>query len=148
MEHRFEPIFWMQPFPEQVRTVLSTLHVIAIVGLSDDPSRDSYMVGSYLKKCGYTIVPVNPRVPAVLGQKSYPDLTTAAQAVGPIDIVDIFRAPEYIPEVVEDALAIDAKVVWMQLDLVHEAAAKQARDKGLFVVMDRCLKVEHMKYLG
>ena len=135
----------MQTFPQQVRHVITQLKNVAIVGLSDDPSRDSYMVGSFLKKAGYNVIPVNPRVPTVLGVKSFPDLQSAYETMGEIDVVDIFRSPEYIPNIVQDAIDIGAKVVWMQLDLLVPEAAEMAEKAGLFVVMNKCMKIEHMK---
>ncbi len=144
----FEPIFWTLTPEEQLKEVLFNLRTVAIIGLSDEPSRDSYMVGAYLKKQGFRIVPVNPRVPMVLGEKAYPDLFAAKKAVGEIDIVDIFRAPEHIPQIVDDAIEIGAKVIWMQLGLEDKKAAQKARNAGLFVVMDKCMKIEHMKLMG
>jgi len=142
---KFEPLFWMLPYDQQLKEVLFTCKTIAIIGLSDDPGRDSYMVGSYLKKAGYRIIPVNPRVPTVLGERSHPTLSEARTAVGDIDIVDIFRSKEHIPSIVEEALDIEAKVIWMQLGLSDGESAQKARDEGMFVVENKCLKIEHMK---
>lgn len=142
---KFEPLFWMFSYDQQLKEVLFTCKTVAIVGLSDDPGRDSYMVGSYLKKAGYRIVPVNPRVPMVLGERSHASLSDAHAAVGPIDIVDIFRSKEHIPGVVDEAIDINARVVWMQLGLSDKESAQKARDEGMFVVENKCLKIEHMK---
>jgi hypothetical protein len=146
--NKFDAIFWTLPYEQQVREALKTLKTVAMVGLSDDPMRDSYMVGAYLKKAGFKIIPVNPRVPMVLGEKAYPDLASARKGAGEIDIIDIFRAPEFIPRIVEEAIKIDAKMIWMQLDLEVESAAEAARAAGMFVVMNRCMKIEHMKIIS
>jgi predicted CoA-binding protein len=125
---------------EAVRKILETYKTVAIVGLSDNPDRDSFMVAMYLKENGYTIVPVNPKYDEVLGEKVYPSLR---EIPFPVDIVDIFRRADAVPDIVEDAIAIGAKVVWMQLGIVKNAAADRAREAGLEVVMDKCMKVEH-----
>jgi len=122
------------------REILDAARVIAIVGLSDKPDRDSHGVARYLQRAGYRIVPVNPAVREVLGEMSYADLRDIPFAV---DVVDIFRKPEAVPEIVDAAIAVGAKAVWMQLGVVHEAAAAKARAAGLAVVMDRCIAVEH-----
>jgi predicted CoA-binding protein len=124
----------------ETREILAGAKVIAVVGLSDKPDRDSYGVAAYLQRAGYRIVPVNPGVREVLGETSYPDLRDIPFDV---DIVDIFRKPEAVPEIVDAAIEIGAKAVWMQLGVVHEAAAAKARAAGLQVVMDRCIAVEH-----
>ena len=125
---------------EEIRQILRTATVIAVVGLSDKPERDSYRVAAYLQSHGYTMVPVNPNVAAVLGERAYPDL--AALPVRP-DIVDIFRKSEAVPDIVEHAIAIGAKVIWMQEGIVHNVAAARARAVGLQVVMNRCIMKEH-----
>ena len=124
----------------ETREILAGAKVIAVVGLSDKPDRDSYGVAAYLQRAGYRIVPVNPGAREVLGETSYPDLRDIPFDV---DIVDIFRKPEAVPEIVDAAIEIGAKAVWMQLGVVHEAAAAKARAAGLQVVMDRCIAVEH-----
>ncbi len=129
----------------EIDGILATMHTIAVVGLSDRPDRDSYRVAEYLQRHGYRIVPVNPAAHEVLGERSYPDLAAIPPEVA-IDIVDIFRKPEFIPGIVDDAVARGARVVWMQLGLAHNAAAEKARAAGLAVVMDRCLKVEHARW--
>jgi len=119
--------------------------VIAVIGLSSDPARASYQVAAYMQEHGYRIIPVNPREKDVLGEKCYPDLCSVPESV---EIVDIFRRPRYVPHAVAEAIYVGAKVVWMQLGIVHEAAARRAREAGLEVVMDRCLKVEHRRLSG
>jgi predicted CoA-binding protein len=129
----------------EIDAILATAHTIAVVGLSDRRERESHIVAAYLQRHGYRIVPVNPAVGEVLGERSYPDLAAIPPEVT-IDVVDIFRKPEFIPAVVDAAIARGARVVWMQLGLAHNAAAEKARAAGLVVVMDRCLKVEHTRW--
>ncbi len=123
-----------------ITDIIGRARTIAVVGLSDKPDRASYRVASYLQRAGYRIIPVNPQVESVLGEPSRASLRDVTE---PVDIVDIFRRSEAVPPVVEDAIAIGAKVVWMQSGIVNEAAARRAREAGLQVVMDRCLMVEH-----
>jgi uncharacterized protein len=113
---------------------------IAVVGLSPNPDRASHGIAKYLMDQGYRIIPVNPMADEVLGLKSYPNLQSIPESV---DVVQIFRKPEDVPAIVEDAIAIGAKVVWMQVGIVHEGAAEQARSAGLQVVMDRCMRATH-----
>ncbi len=129
----------------EIDSILASAETVAVVGLSDKPDRESHRVAAYLKAHGYTIVPVNPAAQEILGERSYPDLAAIPPEVR-IDVVDIFRKPEYIPKVVEQAIARGARVVWMQLGLAHNAAADAARAAGLAVVMDRCIKVEHGRW--
>ncbi len=129
----------------EIDGVLATMRTIAVVGLSDRPDRESYRVAEYVQRHGYRIVPVNPAVSEVLGERSYPDLAAIPPEVA-IDVVDIFRKPEFIPAVVDGAIARGARAVWMQLGLAHNGAAEKARAAGLAVVMDRCLKVEHARW--
>lgn len=130
---------------DQIRQLLQTTRTIGVVGLSDKSWRPSYDVAAYLRSAGYTIVPINPRVKHVLGFTAYPDLVTAARK-HPIEIVDVFRKPEFVPEIVEQAIAVHATAVWLQLGVVHREAARRAHDAGLIVVMDRCIKVEHQRW--
>ena len=123
-----------------VRDILENSKVIAVVGLSPKPHRDSHEVAKYLQGQGYRIVPVYPRADTILGEKVYPDLASIPEKV---DVVDIFRRSEDVPPVVEQAIDIGAKAVWMQLGIVNEEAAAKAREAGLGVVMDRCMLVEH-----
>ncbi len=123
--------------------ILKDARTVAVVGLSPDPSRPSHVVASYLKRQGYRIIPVNPTVSEVLGERSYPDLRSVPE---PVDVVDVFRRPEHVPAIVEEAIAIGAKAVWLQEGVVHEEAAQRARQAGLRVVMDRCMLKEHQRY--
>ena len=122
--------------------LLRSSRVIAVVGLSSDPFRPSHGVAEYLQDAGYRIIPVNPNETEVLGEKSYARLEDVPEN---IDIVDIFRRSEYVPEIVESAIRVGARAVWMQEGVVHEAAASRAREAGLTVVMDRCALKEHRK---
>jgi predicted CoA-binding protein len=128
--------------PDEIRDLLRNVHTVAVVGLSDKPNRDSYRVAAYLQRAGYHIIPVNPAVKAVLGEKSYATLGDVPEK---IDLVDIFRKPEAVPEIVAAAIAAGAKAVWMQEGVVHNAAAEKGRAAGLTVVMDRCVLKEHAR---
>jgi len=125
-----------------VQDILKNSKTVAIVGLSPKEGRPSLMVGIYLKEHGYKIIPVNPSVSEVLGEKSCPDLLSISEKV---DVVDVFRKSEDVIPIVEDAVKIGAKVVWMQLGIRNAEAAKIARDAGLRVVMNKCMKQEHEK---
>lgn len=116
------------------KNVLTSSRIIAVVGLSPNPERPSYRVASYLKEHGYRIIPVNPMAKEVLGEISYPDLSSIPV---PVDVVDIFRRSEDVPGIVEEAIKIKARAVWMQEGIINEAAAARAREAGLLVVMDR-----------
>jgi len=113
---------------------------VAVVGLSSDPQRPSYRVATYLAEHGYNIIPVNPTLPQILGRASYPDLASVPEK---IEVVDIFRKAEDVMPIVAEAIKIGAKAVWMQEGIVNEAAAARARDAGLLVVMDHCMRKEH-----
>ncbi len=125
---------------EEIQIILKNHKIIAIVGLSDKPERPSYRVAEYMQKQGYRIIPVNPMIQEVLGEKSYPDLLHIPDKV---EIVDIFRAPEAVPGIVAEAIEIGAKVVWMQEHIVNNAAADKALSHKIQVVMNRCLMKEH-----
>jgi hypothetical protein len=127
------------------KEILEKYRKIAVVGLSSDPGRASHGVSRYMQNAGYEITPVNPNEVTVLGQKAYSSLE---EVPGPIEIVNIFRRPEYVPDIVDVAIRREAKVIWMQLEVVHEAAAARARAAGLDVVMDNCILQEHMKDFG
>lgn len=124
----------------EIKEILKQAKTIAVVGLSPKANRPSHDVARYLKAAGYTIIPVNPGQSEILGEKCYPSLTDIPQQV---DVVDIFRRPEEVGPVVDQAVEIGAKVVWMQEGIVNEEAAAKARAAGLTVIMDRCLKVDH-----
>ena len=126
-----------------IRRLLHSAGTIAIVGLSSNVLRPSNFVGFYLQRHGYRIVPVNPRETEILGEKCYPDLDSVPEK---IDIVDIFRRSEFVPEIVEAAIRIGAKSVWMQEGVIHEAAARRAEEAGLAVVMDRCILKDHRRF--
>lgn len=135
----------------QIKDILLKAKTIAVVGLSKDPEKDSHRVSAYLQKHGYYIIPVNPFAEEILGEKSYNSLLDVpVEKQKTIDIVDIFRCLEDVPPIVEQAIQIKAKigkplVVWMQLGIVNEQAAKAARHAGLVVVMDKCLMIEHQR---
>ena len=122
-------------------------HTIAVVGLSPKPHRDSYRVSQYMQSHGYRIVPINPLASEILGERCYPSLREAAAQVS-IDVVNCFRNADDIPPLADDAIAIGAKGLWMQLGIAHEAAAEKARAAGLSVVQDRCIKVEHARLMA
>lgn len=126
----------------RIPEILRKSKVIAVVGLSSKQYRPSYGVSEYMQRAGYRIIPVNPAETEVLGEKCYADLDSVPEA---IDIVDIFRRSEYVPEIVEAAIRKGARCIWMQEDVVHEAAAQRAREAGLEVVMDRCILKEHRR---
>jgi len=131
----------------EIDGILASARTIAVVGLSDRSDRESHMVARYLQANGYRIIPVNPAATEVLGERSYPDLASIPPEIA-IDVVDIFRKPEFIPEIVDEGIARGARVVWMQLGLVHNVAAQKARAAGLAVVMNCCMKVEHARWSG
>jgi hypothetical protein len=128
-----------------IADLLRSAHTIAVVGLSNKKWRASYGVSEYMQRAGYRIIPVNPELREVLGERSYPDVDSVPE---PIDIVNIFRRSELVPEIVDAAIRVGAKAVWMQEGVVHEEAASRARAAGLTVVMDRCLLKEHRKLPG
>jgi predicted CoA-binding protein len=123
--------------PKELETILTETKTIAVVGLSSNPERESHSVALYLKNQGYRIIPVNPKSDEILGEKSYASLRDIPESV---DVVQVFRRPEAVPSVVDDAIAIHAKVVWMQIGIVHEAAAEDTRRAGLVVVMNPCMR--------
>ena len=130
-----------------LRRLLHDNRRIAVVGISAEWHRPSFFVGKYLLEHGYTMIPVNPKYREVLGQRCYPDLA-AAREIEAIDMVDCFRKASDIGPLADDAIAIGAKTLWMQLGVVNEAAATKARGAGLDVVMDRCVKIEHGRLFG
>jgi predicted CoA-binding protein len=127
--------------------LLNQYQHIAMVGLSGNPFRPSHFAAVYMLAEGYDIIPINPREAEILGRKCYPSLGEAAKE-HVIEIVDIFRNPKEVPPIVEEAIVVGAKVVWMQLGIVNEAAAQRALEAGLDVVMDRCVKLEHARFRG
>jgi predicted CoA-binding protein len=125
--------------------ILERYSNVAMVGLSSNPYRPSHFAAIYLLAEGYNIIPVNPREPQILGRKCFASLKDIPETV---EIVDIFRPPAAVPRLVEEAIEIGAKVVWMQFEVIHYEAARRAREAGLKVVMDHCMKVEHARFFG
>ena len=131
--------------PLTIQRVIHSAKTVAIVGLSRNQMRASFFVGFYLRRHGYRVIPVNPREAEVLGEKSY---KTLADVPGRVDIVNVFRAPDALPAIAEEAVAIRAGNLWCQFTVINEAGGRIAEAGGLSVVMDRCLKVEHARYIG
>jgi predicted CoA-binding protein len=131
--------------PRTIQRVLLNAKTIAIVGLSNNTLRASYFVGFYLKRHGYRVIPVNPREKEIMGEKSYASLRDVPE---PVDIVNVFRAPDAVPGIARDAVAIGAHALWCQFTVISEEGARIAEAGGLAVVMDRCIKVEHARYVG
>ena len=132
------------PTPEEIRAILQNHRVVAVVGLSPKPERPSFKVARYLQEHGYRIIPVNPGQKVILGEQCYPRLSDIPF---PVEVVDIFRNVAAIPAIVDEAIATGARVVWMQQGLVEPAAARKAREAGLEVVMDRCIKIDHAQLI-
>jgi predicted CoA-binding protein len=128
------------PQPDPIADLLERTKTIAVVGLSNDPWRASHGVSAYMQSQGYRIIPVNPQIESCLGEKSYPSLLEVPDK---IDLVNIFRRPEFVEEVVDQAIQLKLPAVWMQEDVIHEKAAEKARQAGIFVVMDSCILKEH-----
>jgi predicted CoA-binding protein len=133
------------PKTDSIRELLQRSKTIAVVGLSDSPMRPSYGVSAYMQAQGYKIIPVNPSIPEALGQKSYSSLLEVPEK---IDIVNIFRRPEFVEEIVDQAIQLKVPAVWMQEEVIHPKAAEKAKRAGLFVVMDLCILKEHRARFG
>jgi uncharacterized protein len=131
--------------PLVIQRMLFTAKTVAVVGLSANPLRASHFVGFYLQRHGYRVIPVNPRESQVLGEQSY---ATLREVPVPVDIVNVFRAPAALPGIATEAVAIGAKCLWCQFGVINEEGAAIAEKGGLAVVMDRCIKVEHARYVG
>ncbi len=131
--------------PLTIQRVLHSSSTIAIVGLSSNELRASYFVGYYLKRHGYRVIPVNPRETEILGEKCYPSLTDVP---GQVDMVNVFRAPDALPGIARETAAIRAGTLWCQFGVINEEGAQIAEDDSVTVIMDRCLKVEHARYVG
>lgn len=131
--------------PLAIQRVLNTAKTIAIVGLSNNELRASYFVGYYLKRHGYRVIPVNPRASEILGETSYASLRDVPE---PVDIVNVFRAPDALPEIASHTVQIGAGSLWCQFGVINETGGRTAEDGGVTVVMDRCIKVEHARYVG
>jgi hypothetical protein len=125
-----------------IREILKRSKTIAVVGASPKPGRDSGTIADYLARKGYTVIPVNPAYAEIFGKKCFPDLTSIG---APVDIVDIFRRPDEVMPIVDEAIRIRAGTIWMQLDVVNEDAARRAEEAGLNVIMDRCIAVEYRR---
>ena len=134
----------LHPSDQQLKELLQKAHTIAVVGLSSSRLRASYGVSQYMQSAGYRIIPVNPNEKEVLGEKSYSRLEDVPEK---IDVVDVFRRSEFVPEIVDAAIRVGARAIWMQDGVVDEAAAQRARDAGLFVVMDDCILREHRRLI-
>jgi predicted CoA-binding protein len=134
----------LQPSDQQIKDLLSRAHTIAVVGLSSSRVRASYGVSQYMQSAGYRIIPVNPNEQQVLGEKAYARLEDIPEK---IDVVDVFRRSEFVPEVVDAAIRMGARAIWMQEGVADEAAAQRARAAGLFVIMDSCILKEHRRLL-
>ncbi|WP_413380773.1 CoA-binding protein [Alkalihalobacillus sp. 1P02AB] len=131
------------PTDQQIKEILHTYKRIAVIGLSDNPARTSYMVSEAMQKAGYEIIPVNPMVDSVLGQKSYASLKDIDKEV---DIINVFRRSEFVYDLAKEAVEIKPKVFWTQLDVFDAAAADLLKEHNITAVMDRCIKVEHAKF--
>jgi len=130
---------FQNPTKAEIDDLLRRVKTIAILGLSDTPGRPSHNVAKALQKFGYRIVPVNPGASEILGEKSWPDLQSAVQGAGPVDVVDVFRRPEHVAAIVEEAIRLKVPALWLQDGVVDEAAAGKARAAGIFTVMNRCM---------
>ncbi len=135
----------MSPEDSRLRDILLSVRTIAVVGLSDKPDRDSHHVAAYLQRNGYRIIPINPTIREALGEKSYARLEDAPVT---IDLVDVFRRSEFVPEIAASAAAVQARVLWLQEGFIHADAAEKARTAGLEVVMDRCILKDHARLIG
>ncbi len=131
--------------PLEIQRVLNTAKTIAVVGLSSNDLRASHFVGYYLKRHGYKVIPVNPRETEILGETSYPSLLDVPEHV---DIVNVFRAPDAVPQIARDVVTIGAGTLWCQFGVISEEGSRIAEEGGLTVVVDRCIKVEHARYVG
>jgi predicted CoA-binding protein len=127
---------------DEIGELLKRTKTIAVVGLSDSPLRPSYGVSAYMQSHGYRIIPVNPSIKGALGEKAVASL---AEIEEKIDMVDVFRRPEYVPELVDEAIRLKVPAIWLQEDVIHEEAAEKAREAGIFVVMDKCVLKEHRR---
>jgi uncharacterized protein len=127
---------------DEIGELLKRTKTIAVVGLSDSPLRPSYGVSAYMQSHGYRIIPVNPSIKGALGEKAVASL---AEIEEKIDMVDVFRRPEYVPELVDEAIRLKVPAIWLQEDVIHETAAEKARKAGIFVVMDKCILKEHRR---
>ena len=133
------------PAPDEISRLLRKVHSVAVVGLSPNPARPSFRVARGLQGSGYRIIPVRKMIAEVLGEKAYPDLESLPELP---DIVDVFRAPEHVPGIVESCISLGIRNLWLQEGVIHEAAALRARDAGITVVTDRCMWRDNLEFLG
>jgi uncharacterized protein len=133
-----------EPSDQQITELLRTAHTIAVVGLSSNRSRASYGVSQYMQSAGYRIIPVNPKEAAVLGEKAYAQLEDVKEK---IDLVNVFRRSEFVPEIVDAAIRMGARAIWMQEGVTDEKSAQRARDAGMLVLMDSCILKEHRRLM-
>jgi predicted CoA-binding protein len=137
------------PQTDPIYELLSRIQTIAVVGLSESPMRPSHGVSAYMQASGYKIIPVNPQITEALGEKAYPSLLEIpAELARTIDLVNVFRRPEYVDEIVDQAIQLKMKALWLQEDVINQPAARKARKAGMFVVMDRCILKEHRSRFG
>ena len=138
---------WLEQYqdPLTIQRILHGARTVAVVGLSGNELRASNFVGYYLRRHGYRVIPVNPREADILGETSCPSLLDVPE---PVDVVNVFRAPDALPQIAREAVAIHADALWCQFGVINEQAARIAEDGGVTVIMDRCLKVEHARYIG
>ena len=127
------------PGKSEIEALLRRIGTVAILGLSETPGRPSYNVAKGLQKFGLRIIPVNPSATEILGTRAWPDLESAIQGAGPIDVVDVFRRPEHVAAIVDECIRLKVPALWLQDGVIDEAAARKARDSGIFTVMDRCI---------
>ncbi|MBI3245764.1 MAG: CoA-binding protein [Deltaproteobacteria bacterium] len=130
------------PADAVIRSILAQPKTIAVVGCSPDPDRDSHMIAALLKAKGHRVIPVNPTATTILGERCYASVRDIPEKV---DMVDVFRRPEFVDEIADDAIATGAQILWLQLDVIHEPAARKAQAAGLTVVMDRCPAIEYRR---
>ena len=136
-------MIFSNPAPEKIRLILNTVHSIAVVGLSPNQARPSFRVARGLQTLGYRIIPVRPLISDVLGEKAFPDMESLPELP---DIVDVFRAAEHVPAIVESCIKLGIKNLWLQQGVIHEAAAQRAMEAGITVVMDRCMWRDAMQF--
>jgi hypothetical protein len=137
---------FINPDTDVIADLLKKTKTIAVLGLSPKPGRDSYRVAADLQRFGYRIVPVRPNAESILGEKAYPSLSAIPKTLlSEIDLVNVFRAPEHVPEIVDECLQLGVRALWLQLGIVHEAAAARAVEGGMTVVMDRCTYVDYLR---
>jgi predicted CoA-binding protein len=130
------------PSDTTIREILATPRTIAVVGCSPDPDRDSHRIAALLKAKGHRVIPVNPSCQQVLGERCFASVRDIPE---PVEMVDVFRRPEFVDQIADEAIAVGAKILWLQLDVINEPAARKAQDAGLTVVMDRCPAIEYRR---